>query len=84
MLQIASISTDPDSNDDSTAEVTVWDPIEGRIEVFHADIGIPVNGNWGDIVDRATELLKDDGWIVHSLEPDPSRGYAAIVELVED
>ena len=84
MLQIAWISTDPDINDDSTAEVTIWDPIEHRIEVFHADTGIPVNGSWGDIVDRASELLKDEGWIVHSVESDPGRGYAAIVELTED
>jgi hypothetical protein len=84
MLQIAWISTEPDMNDDGTAEVTIWDPVEHRIEVFHADTGLPVNGNRGDIVDRATELLKDDGWIVHSVEPDHGRGYAAIVELVED
>jgi|SRR5271156_5188955 len=76
---------DPDNNDGSTAEVIIWDPIEHRIEVFHADTGIPVNGGGsGDIVERATELLKSDGWIVHSVEPDPGRGYAAIVELTED
>ncbi len=83
MLHIAWISTEPDMNDDGTAEVTVWDAIEHRMEVFHADTGIPVDGNKGDIVDRATALLEDDGWIVHSVEPNPGRGYAAIVELPE-
>lgn len=84
MLQIAWISTEPEINDDSTAEVTIWDPIEHRIEVFHADAGLPVNGSPDDIVERATALLKEEVWIVHSVEPDPGRGYAAIVELVED
>ncbi|BBY56934.1 hypothetical protein [Mycolicibacterium sarraceniae] len=81
MLQIAWINTEPDINDAGTAEVTVWDPIEQRIEVVRADTGIPLTGSSDDIVNRATELLKEDGWIVHSVEPDPGRGYAAIVEL---
>lgn len=83
MLQIAWINTEPDINDDGTAEVTIWDPIEHRIEVVHADTGIPVASSPVDIVDQVTELLKADGWIVHSVEPDPGRGYAAIVELLE-
>jgi hypothetical protein len=83
MLQIAWINTEPDINDDGTAEVTVWDPIEHQIEVVHADTGNPVTSNSGDIVDRATELLTADGWVVHSVEPDPGRGYAAIVERLE-
>jgi hypothetical protein len=84
MLQIAWISTEPDNNDEGTAEVTVWDAIEHRIVVLHADTGIPVTGSSGDIVDRATDLLKNDGWIVHSAEPNAGLGCAAIVELVED
>jgi hypothetical protein len=52
--------------------------------VFPADTGIPAHGKGDDIIDRATELLKGDGWIVHSVEPDPGRGYAAIVELNQD
>lgn len=83
MLQIAWINTEPDINADGTAEVTIWDPVEHRIEVVHADTRIPVTSSSGDIVDRATELLRADGWMVHSVEPDPGRGYAAIVELVE-
>ncbi|WP_319431842.1 hypothetical protein [Mycobacterium sp. RTGN5] len=82
MLQIAWINTEPDNNVAGSAEVTVWDPIEHRIEVVQGDTGIPVSSS-GDLVDRATELLKAHGWIVHSVEPDPGRGYAAIVELVE-
>jgi hypothetical protein len=84
MLQIAWISTDPDVYDDSTAEVTIWDPIEHRIEVFHADTGIPATANRGDIVDRATELLRNDGYVIHAVEPNGGDGYAAIVELVGD
>ncbi|MGE2735034.1 hypothetical protein [Mycolicibacterium vaccae] len=81
MLQIAWINTEPDRSDDGTAEVTVWDPVEQRIEVVRPDFGIPLTSSSDDMVNRATELLKADGWIVHSVEPDPGRGYGAIVEL---
>ena len=83
MLQIAWINTEPDINDDGTAEVTVWDPREHRIEVVPAGTGIPLTSSSSAIVDRATELLEADGWTVHAMEPDPGRGYAAIVELAE-
>src|SRR4029077_14281359 len=33
------------------ADVTIWNPIEHRIELFHADTGIPATANRGDIVD---------------------------------
>src|SRR4029077_14327715 len=76
MLHIAWINTAPDSTDGNTADVTIWDAIEHRIEVFHADTGIPVTGDRGDIIERATEVLQDDGWIVHSVEPHVGHGYA--------
>jgi hypothetical protein len=83
MLQIAWINTtreEPAGN----ADVTIWDPIDHRIEVFHADTGIPATANRGDIVDRATELLRNDGCVVHAVSPNGGDGYAAIVELVGD
>ena len=79
MLQIAWINTTSD-NEGDTADVTIWDAIEHRIEVFHADTGIQTTANHGDIIDRATQLLRDDGYLVHAVEPDGSSGYAAIVE----
>ena len=51
-LQIAWIDTTADDPED-TAEVTIWDPVEHRIEVFHADTGIPTTANRADIIDRA-------------------------------
>jgi len=83
MLQIAWINTEPDASDDGTAEITVWDQIEHRIEVIGSDTGIPITSSSEDTVDQATELLEAAGWFVHSVEPDPGRGYAAIVELRE-
>jgi hypothetical protein len=77
-LQIAWIDTTADGPGD-TADVTIWDPVEHRIEVFHADTGIPTSANRTDIIDRATELLQMAGYVVHSVEPH-AFGYAAIVE----
>jgi hypothetical protein len=57
VLQIAWIDATSENPGD-TAHVTIRDPIEHRIEVFHADTGIPTTANQGDIVDRATELLR--------------------------
>ena len=65
MLQIAWISTTSD-NEGDTADVTIWDAIEHRIEVFHADTGIQTTANHGDIIDRATQLLRDGGYLVVS------------------
>jgi hypothetical protein len=69
-----------DTTDGDTADVTIWDPVEYRIEVFHADTGIATTANPADIIDRATELLQMAGYIVHGVEPHAS-GYAAIVEM---
>jgi hypothetical protein len=74
-LQIAWIATDAD-----TADVSIWDPLEHRVEVFHADTGIPGTANGVDIVEAATELLQLAGYIVHGVEPHAA-GYAAIVEM---
>jgi hypothetical protein len=81
VLQIAWINTTPVDPGDM-ADVTIWDPIEHRIEVFHADTGLFATANRGEIVDRATELLRNDGYIVHAVEPNGADGFAAIVELV--
>jgi hypothetical protein len=68
------------------ADVTIWDPIEHRIEVFHEDTGIDPGvvsrsggGQHLDIIEAATELLRMAGYIVHGVEPH-AHGYAAIVE----
>jgi hypothetical protein len=82
MLQIAWINTDSENPGD-TVDVTIWDAIEHRIEVFHADTGIPVSAKQAEIVDRATELLQHDGYIVHATEPHAS-GFAAIVETPKE
>jgi hypothetical protein len=82
MLQIAWINTDSE-NTGETADVTIWDAIEHRIEVFHADTGVPVSAKQAEIVDRATELLQADGYIVHTIEPHTS-GFAAIVETTAE
>ena len=68
-------TTDPED----TADVTIWDPLEHRIEIFHADTGIAGTANRTDIIEAATELLQLDGYIVHAVEPHAA-GYAAIVE----
>jgi hypothetical protein len=78
-LQIAWIDTTPDGPAD-TADVTIWDPVEHRIEVFHADTGIAATANRADIIKAATELLQLAGYIVHGVEP-YAAGYAAIVEM---
>ena len=64
---------------DGTADVTIWDPLEHRMEIFHADTGIAGTANRDDIIEAATELLQMDGWRVHAVEPHAA-GYAAIVE----
>jgi hypothetical protein len=85
-LQIAWVDCTAD-----TADVTIWDPLEHRVEIFHEDTGIPgtatdpgvVSRSRGaelDIIDRATELLQMAGYIVHAVEPHIS-GYAVIVEM---
>ena len=82
MLQIAWINTDTENPGD-TADVTIWDAIEHRIEVFHADTGVTVSAKQTEIVDRATELLQSDGYIVHTVEPHAG-GFAAIVEIPQE
>jgi hypothetical protein len=82
MLQIAWINTDPENPGD-TADVTIWDAIEHRIEVFHADTGVAVSAKQTEIIDRATELLQRDGYIVHNVEPYLA-GFAAVVETPQE
>ncbi len=80
-LHIAWIEkADKDDEPDTAAHVHIWSPYGPAI--FDQEIKRFPNGGTGEILDRAVELLRNDGFKFHTAES-TGNGWAAIVEFPE-